>query len=127
MDIVPFGSLVGKTVESVVRGECNGRDTLTFNCAGGESYTMYHDLDCCETVTIEDICGDLDDLIGSPILFAEESSQDTAPDGVQSETYGQKPQWTFYRLRTNKGSVVIRWFGASDYYSTSVSFGRRAA
>lgn len=124
MNMVQFGSLVGKTVESINQGEYDGSDSLTFNCGDGESFMMYHSQDCCERVSVEDICGDLDDLIGSPILFAEESSQDVAPEGVESETYGERPEWTFYRIRTMKGSVVIRWFGASHYYSTNVYFAK---
>ena len=76
-------------------------------------YQQYHDQDCCESVTVEDICGDLDDLVGSPILLAEE---------VINEKQDNQT-WTFYRISTIKGSVTIRWYGKSDgNYSERVSF-----
>jgi hypothetical protein len=83
---------------------------------------MAHSQDCCESVSIEDIAGDLKDLIGSPILFAEEStnSDDPAPEGRYQD---DGSLWTFYRLGTIKGTVVIRWYGSSNgYYGVGVNF-----
>ena len=80
---------------------------------------FYHDQDCCESVYIEDICGDLNDLVGSPLLEAEEvTSYEAEPKYEGEESY----TWTFYRFRTRKGSVTVRWYGSSNgYYSESVS------
>lgn len=74
---------------------------------------MHHNQDCCEDVQIEDINGDFDDLLDTPLLVAEGRSQiDPTPKNDDSGTY------TFYTFRTIKGSIDIRWYGSSNgYYS----------
>lgn len=66
--------------------------------------------------------GDISDLIGAPIARAEvveSEGGDPAPEYPDSWT------WTFYKLATIKGEVVMRWLGESNgYYSESVDFER---
>lgn len=63
---------------------------------------------------LEDICGDLEDFIDAKILTFEEVSE-TMPNARESGT------WTFYRIQTTKGEIVLRWCGESNgYYSESV-------
>ena len=114
-----FKDIVGMTFVSV-RNEEDER--IVFEKADGSSHRLYHDQDCCERVTVEDVIGDLKDLENSPILSAEESSSDERPEGWEGFT-DDSNEWTFYRISTIKGYVVIRWYGSSNgYYSTSVSF-----
>lgn len=109
--------LIGKTFDSV---EQSG-DELVFRSNSGKSYKFYHIQDCCESVQIEDVCGNLADLVGVPILQAEENSSDESLDG--KPTSDESFTWTFYRFATIKGSVVVRWLGTSNgYYSESVDF-----
>lgn len=117
-----FKDLLGKTFVEVIN---NNNDELIFKVNDKEIYKLYHGQDCCENVRIEDICGDLNDLIGSPILQAEEnSSSDETPEGIDYKGY-ESYTWTFYRIATIKGQVVIRWLGESNgYYSESVDFCR---
>lgn len=110
---VNFSDLLGKTLVSVDKGN----DVIVFVDSENNTYHMKHFQDCCESVYIEDIVGDLQDLVGSPILLAEESSGE-----AEVIEYGDQ-QFTFYKLATRKGYVDIRWNGSSNgYYSTSVSF-----
>ena len=117
-DSITFASLQGKTIVSI-DGLEKGSDSVTFRTSDGSRYEMYHQQDCCEVVQIEDIIftGCIDDLIGVPVLVAEESSADAETDEWSSGT------WTFYKIATAKGWVDIRWLGESnDYYSESVDF-----
>lgn len=115
-----FEDLIGKTLSSVEVNKDN--DEIRFVTTDGESYLMYHSQDCCENVTINDINGDLEDLLFSSILLAEESNSDVNPDGVEME-YQDSFTWTFYKLATIKGYVDIRWYGESNgYYSERVDF-----
>lgn len=110
-----FSELKGKTLVSIERTSMDG-DILIFKCSDGVVYEMYHDDYCCEDVHIDDICGELDDLLNEPVLFAQEESN-------QSETLEGSQTYTFYKLATNHGFVTIRWYGASNgYYSEEVSF-----
>lgn len=117
----PFTDLIGKTLTKVV-GKVNS-DEIRFKCDDGSEYLMYHSQDCCESVNIESIVGDLADLIGTPILKAEETSSDERPADVPVPEYCESETWTFYKLATIKGYVDIRWHGESNgYYSESVNF-----
>ena len=115
-----FSDLVGKTLTAVT-GEV-GDETMTFTCDNGEKYELYHSQDCCESVSIEDICGDLGWLVGSPIIRASEDTSGENPVGIVKE-YQDSFTWTFYNIATSKGHVTIRWYGESNgYYSESVDF-----
>jgi hypothetical protein len=85
-----------------------------------DRYVFLHHQDCCESVYIESIVGDIEDLVNTPILTAEESSGDTPADS-NAKPY-ESYTWTFYKFATFKGYVDIRWLGESNgYYSESVS------
>lgn len=105
--------LVGKVFRSVT----NDGERITFE--GDESWALYHEQDCCESVRVEDVCGNLSDLEGTEIVSASEDSAEVG------DTYDGDQRWTFYHLRTHKGSVTIRFYGTSNgYYSTAVTLSR---
>lgn len=67
-----FTSMIGLTMKSVVGSP--GEDIMVFKSEDGRTFSFYHEQDCCESVSIEDVCGDLEDLVGSPLVIAEEVS-----------------------------------------------------
>jgi hypothetical protein len=119
MEHVSINDLLNKFIISIERVN---DDIIYFYLANGAEYKMYHAQDCCEHVSIEDIEGDLDDLIGTRILQSEVSTQDAT---TNEDGYDDSATWTFYKLATVKGYVTIRWFGSSNgYYSESADFAK---
>ncbi len=114
-------NFIGKTIKEILGAE-EYSEEITFITECGGVWKMYHDLDCCERVYVEDVVGDIDDLIGEPILVYEESTNSTLPPLDElDESY----TWTFYKFATIKGWVDIRWYGESNgYYSEDVTFKR---
>jgi hypothetical protein len=116
-----LSELLGKTLSVITR---NGNESIDFEATTGERWRMYHSQDCCESCSIDDVVGDLQDLVGSPVAMAEVATNRDNPksDGhYTDESY----TWTFYKLATAKGYVTIRWYGSSNgYYSETASFER---
>ena len=117
--------LFNQTIKKIEINE--GRDQMTFELENGKTYQFYHEQECCEQVKIEDINGNLDDLIGCPLLLSEESTSNKNPENIDKNKEQLKYQdsftWTFYRFATVKCYVTIRWYGMSNgCYSESVKF-----
>lgn len=111
---VDLDQLKGLTIVSVDGAE-SGSDEIIFTLSDGTEFKMYHEKDCCESVSVEDVCGDIQDVIDAKIVHFEKRV-------VSGDTdYGSYTA-TFYDIQTTKGCVNIRWNGESNgYYSESVS------
>lgn len=106
--------LIGMTITKIDGLSEQSEDVFFYTAQG--TLKLHHYQDCCEYVCVNEIHGDPEWLIGSPVLTAEERTADASADVSESGT------WTFYEIATNKGSVTIRWLGSSNgYYSESVS------
>ena len=118
-----FEDLVGKIIYKIDNDGGEEIRLYTTKFENGPFYKMHHVSDCCEYVGVEDIVGNLEDLIGYPILMAEEIISGDIQEWEDPETYRESFTWTFYKLATIKGYVTIRWLGTSNgYYSESVDF-----
>lgn len=114
-DELEITELVGKTLKDVYS---NGEEVI-FTTIENEKYKLYHEQDCCESVSVETITEGLELLINSPILSAQESQEGGSDRDYESFTR------TKYKLSTALGVVEIIWLGTSNgYYSEGVSFSK---
>ena len=117
-DPIGIGELMGKVIVHI-SGTDKYSKAVIFTCVNGGQYALESDEDFSSSVCLEDLTGDIADLIGTTIIKAEERTD--AGKLASGDTF----TWTFYELATIKGSVTIRWLGSSDRnYSESVSFSR---
>jgi hypothetical protein len=118
---VKLNDLVGKVAVSVTREEIDDNDGLLFHMEDGRTFALVHQQDCCEHVSIEDIAGDLQDLVGSPFTMAMSVSNE--PGFEDGDDDGGSHTWTFFKLATVKGYVDVRFYGSSNgYYGESADF-----
>lgn len=117
MNFTTLQPLIGVTLVEIQNAQA-GSDRVTLHASDGRRWLLYHQRDCCESVRVEQIDGDVDDMLGSPLVMAEEVEEKrSAERGEDGET------WTFYKFATAKGYVTFRWCGQSNgYYSESVTF-----
>ena len=112
-----MAQMLGKTFVQVTGAV--GNFDLLFETANGERFMFSHQQDCCERVDINDIVGDLEDLVGEPLLLAEQVEGETPVDFDEGDH--ESVTWTFYKFATRKGYVDVRWLGESNgYYSERV-------
>lgn len=97
-----------------VERDTGGEDYVKFSMASGRIFTVEHWRDCCEHVELEDLTGDIEAMVGHPIVVAEERVNDEYDDNTEV--------WTFYTFRSHGGTVDLRWHGTgSGYYSVAVN------
>ncbi len=107
-----FKEIAGKTLVSLEGAE-PGSERIVFNFADGTACVAYHSQDCCESVSVSRIEGELANIIDSPITEAEHTcDSDTDRPGEYSDSW----TWTKYRVRTAKGEATIVWLGESNGY-----------
>jgi hypothetical protein len=114
-----ISELIGKTITMITHGD----NLLLFQTSDGDRYVMRHEQDCCEDVWLDDVVGDLDDLINSPIVEASKETNRELPP--KDPKYDESYTWTFYKIGSQKGFVTLRWYGESNgCYSEEVSFNK---
>jgi len=109
--------LIGQTIVKIT----NDKFSIDFYTESGKHYIMGHDQNCCEYVELEDICGNLQGLIGSPVHDAFIKTNTDSGEYLDKGS-GENYQWTFYTIVTMFETVTLRWYGEADCYSIDVDF-----
>jgi len=106
-----FSNMIGKTLESIENGTA-GSERIVFNFTDGTACESYHSIDCCESVSVDRVDGDIANIIGQPIVEADENidSENKPSEWCESWT------WTRQRIRTASGEVTFVWLGESNGY-----------
>jgi hypothetical protein len=113
-----FKTLVGQVLSKITVAA--NKTEIIFETEDGKIYQMYHSQDCCESVELDDVCGDLQKLVGKMVDVAEEVSSKEIPFAKDDDN---SYTWTFYKIRAGWEYVTIRWYGSSNgYYSEDVDF-----
>lgn len=120
---VEIESLVGLVIDEVIGLEKQS-DKVEIKTKCGKSAFFYHSQDCCESVDLNDFEFSGVSFEGAKILSAEISTNqgDEDSDNKPCE-YSESFTWSFYKIKTDKGELWMRWLGESNgYYSESVDF-----
>lgn len=114
--LVNFNVLIGEVLTSITKS----KEQIFIATQSNKMFVMEHQQDCCESVDIHEILGDANDVIGLPIIKAEELESSKHVDAVDESA--DSFTWTYYELATEKGRYVVKWFGSSNgYYSETPS------
>jgi hypothetical protein len=94
------------------------KDEVLLTTKSGRQIRLYHSQDCCESVLLEDIEGNIFSLIGAALTRCETQIEKDQPP---------KPEWnsswtrTKFIFSTDSDTVILKWIGESNgYYSESV-------
>jgi hypothetical protein len=115
--IAEMKDLLNETPVKIEQSEYDGNDSIVLTMLSGREFMLVHRQDCCESVNLESIDGDIQRLLNNPITISNESYNDGNSDnGYESST------WSFYHIGTVIDTVTIRFYGSSNgYYSESAS------
>ena len=114
--------LMGKTIADM-QGLNQYSECVQIHFTDDSYLSMYHEQDCCESVTLEDFDNDVQSLIGGDIIRIEECISNEADKEFDPlDSYDYSYTWTFYTIITSKGTMKLRWYGTSNgYYSEDVT------
>jgi ribulose bisphosphate carboxylase small subunit len=96
-------------------------ESVEIHLANGYKIIFWHDQECCEDVHLleyDDI--QAEELVGGLLISVECESTGLGLSELDKKDL-QSATWTFYRIRTTKQDITLRFLGSSNgYYSEDV-------
>lgn len=117
-----FEKIRGQTVVEI-DGMSEGSEEVVIKTKEGGKLTLRYEQDCCASCSICQVDGDPLDLLGLPLIMAEEDGNVPEHDmkTEKGDEYGYGDEsftWTFVKFASVAGYVTLRWYGSSNgYYS----------
>ena len=116
---VDISTLKGLTITSISGANIDSC-SVVIKTLEGNSFEMMHSQDCCEHVSVHSVLGDVQSIIGSPVILVGEGDE---PTELNLEYEPDSHTWTIYRIETKRGYLQINWLGVSNgYYGETVDF-----
>lgn len=107
MKPVSVKELIGKTITDVAIMDQLDEDRVKLCCSDGSKYIMGHTQQHSESVYLEEVEGNIFDILNSPVIDARED--------VSNDWVGHSGHiYTTYIIATNNGAVVFKWAGTED-------------
>lgn len=112
--------LIGQTITEI-SAPIGDAEILIRTAQGG--IRAFHEVDCCESVDLMRVDGDVETLIGGVVTMAEDDTGCVPPDWAEKAYEGESVTWTKLTLGTASGSVHFWVCGSSNgYYSETLEF-----
>jgi len=117
MNVKNIRELKNKTIVEI-SGLRNGGNIVELRCDDGSCYTLQNLHYSRKDVYINDIKGNTDDLLNSPIMKIKRTSviMYVLPYGGEKE---YKVVWSVFKFGTQKGKVEISWRGEAHRKSSA--------
>ena len=106
------------------QGELQGSvSAVLFTNNIDEHYAMYHEQDCCETVEVDGIYGDLVGIKGNNVVSCDRMTFSGPNHTEKRGYYEESVTVSIYKIVYRGGEMTIKWYGESNgYYDESVGF-----
>lgn len=122
MSDITLNHLLGQTIVSIAGAEKNN-DRVVVTLSSGQRVQLWHEQDCCEGVSIDNVVGIPSLLEGFKVVAASEDNETPPYAAAREFSAYESHTWTTQKIKTGNGhELVIHWLGESNgYYSESVS------